>query len=137
MSLLLVVRDARCADRLARHLTPTGVRLQCVFSAQDALARLRTERPDAVVCELDLPDCDGLHLVRRIRTRTVTDGGTTPAIALISPATPFQATRALLAGYQASIALDAAPTELQLAIATLVVPGSLLEHDRSVVAATA
>ncbi|HEX4493794.1 MAG TPA: response regulator [Acidimicrobiia bacterium] len=114
---LLVVRDPDAADHVVRRLAATECRVVVARSTEDALARLRSARPDVVVSELELPDGDGIRLMRRLRARTPADGGTTPAVALLSPTSHHLATRALLAGYQAAIAFDATAIELLLAVA--------------------
>ncbi len=69
-------------------------------SVQDALALLRTARPDIIVSDIDMPGCDGYQLMRMVRSRTADEGGRTPAIALTGHTRPLDQTRAFLAGYQ-------------------------------------
>jgi len=113
--LLVQLRDELATERLIRLLRPTGISVVSARSAEVLLERLRSERPDVVACDLELPDGDGMHLVRRIRMRSRLEGGATPAIALTSEPTRQAHTRALLAGFQAYVRPDA--LELCLALA--------------------
>ncbi len=69
-------------------------------SVQEAIILLRTARPDIIVSDIDMPGCDGYQLMRMVRSRTVDEGGRTPAIALTGHTRALDQTRAFLAGYQ-------------------------------------
>ncbi|CAN5755666.1 hypothetical protein BH11MYX3_BH11MYX3_38850 [soil metagenome] len=69
-------------------------------SVEAALTLLRTERPDIIVSDIDMPGCDGYQLMRMVRSRTAEEGGRTPAIALTGHTRALDQTRAFLAGYQ-------------------------------------
>jgi CheY-like chemotaxis protein len=70
-----------------------------VLAAPDGLtglARVRAERPDLVIMDLDLPDIDGWEATRRIRADAAI--GRIPVIALSAHAMPEHRDRALQAG---------------------------------------
>jgi CheY-like chemotaxis protein len=66
--LILVIddnSDARVlASRVLRHL---GEHAVCVASGAEALEFLRHERPKLVLLDLDMPEMDGLAVLRQIR----------------------------------------------------------------------
>jgi CheY-like chemotaxis protein len=69
------------------------------LSARDAtsgIARARSERPDLVIMDLDLPGIDGWEATRRLRTDPATAG--IPVIALSAHAMSEHRARALDAG---------------------------------------
>jgi chemosensory pili system protein ChpA (sensor histidine kinase/response regulator) len=66
--LILVIddnSDARVlASRVLRHL---GEQAVCVASGAEAIEFLRHERPKLVLLDLDMPEMDGLAVLRQIR----------------------------------------------------------------------
>src|SRR3954471_12836016 len=65
---ILVVDDDRSVrDALWRALTLGGYEVEAVEDARQALTRLSTSSPDAVVLDIGLPEVDGLEVTRRIR----------------------------------------------------------------------
>lgn len=112
--LLLMVRDEVAAARYQHLFKLFGALVIPVFSASELLSQLRSEQPDAIACDLDIPDGD-LHLIRRIRMRSRLDGGGTPALAMTSAPAANAHTKAILAGFQAYVRAE--PLELLLAVA--------------------
>lgn len=112
--LLLMVRDQGSAARYEHLFKLFGAKVISVFSTVALFEELRTGRPDALVCDLDIPDGD-LHLIRRIRMRSRLEGGGTPALAMTSAPAASVHTKALLAGFQAYVAAE--PLDLLLAVA--------------------
>jgi two-component system response regulator MprA len=65
---ILVVDDDRSVrDALRRALTLGGYEVDAVEDGQQALSRLLTSAPDAVVLDIGLPEVDGLEVCRRVR----------------------------------------------------------------------
>jgi two-component system response regulator MprA len=65
---ILVVDDDRSVrDALRRALTLGGYEVEVVEDGRQALARLSTSTPDAVVLDIGLPEIDGLEVARRLR----------------------------------------------------------------------
>src|SRR5436190_10247005 len=65
---ILVVDDDRSVrDALRRALTLGGYEVDAVDDGQQALTRMATSSPDAVVLDIGLPEIDGLEVTRRIR----------------------------------------------------------------------
>ena len=68
---LLVVEDDEAIRRgLARGLTEQGATVSTVGSAVEAIKALATERPDAVLLDLGLPDLDGADVLALIRAQS-------------------------------------------------------------------
>ena len=69
MAKVLVVDDeSQTLALLGQGLSREGHQVVLVRSGQDALARAAVEPPDLVVIEVELPDLDGVEVVRRLRT---------------------------------------------------------------------
>jgi two-component system response regulator MprA len=65
---ILVVDDDRgVRDALRRALTLGGYEVDAVEDGRQALARLSTSAPDAVVLDIGLPEIDGIEVTRRLR----------------------------------------------------------------------
>ncbi len=111
-----MVRDEDAAVRYQHLFKLFGAMVIPVFSATALLDQLRAQLPDAIACDLDIPDGD-LHLIRRIRMRPRLEGGDTPALAMTSAPVASVHTKALLAGFQGYVTAE--PHELLLAIAAL------------------
>ncbi len=69
MRLLLVEDDAILGDGLARLLRDAGYAVDWVKTGRAAEASLGAEEPDVLVLDLELPDLDGIELLRRLRSR--------------------------------------------------------------------
>lgn len=69
--LVYVVDDDLSITRLiALELTARGYQAQVFHSGHEALANLENDRPDLVLLDLVMPDCDGLEIARLIRQRS-------------------------------------------------------------------
>ena len=117
---LLVVEDeADTLEFLRRLLTTQGATVLTAATANEALALVRSERPDLLISDIGLPEVDGYDLIQRVR-REPSPGRDIPAIALTAYARSEDRTRALRAGYQAHIAKPVEPNELLAMIASFV-----------------
>ncbi len=117
---VLVVDDEPDARDLLMHvLVDAQAEVTTAGSAEEGLARVKTERPDVIVSDIGMPDRDGYQFMRAVRALPVADGGRTPAIALTAFARSEDRTRALLAGYQVHLAKPIEPHELVVTIGSL------------------
>jgi CheY-like chemotaxis protein len=72
VSVLIVDDDAPSVKLLSVVLEAEGCRVQTASSAEEALARLRTFRPDVIVLDLILPLMSGLLLAESLKSDAVT-----------------------------------------------------------------
>lgn len=69
MKKILIVADPRSVDSIASAIPSAQYGTICVSSEADALEVYNEERPDLVLCELDLPQTSGLDLLRVLGDR--------------------------------------------------------------------
>ena len=78
---MLIVEDNALVTSATRILLEdAGFRVSTAGRVADALAVCRSDRPDAVLLDLKLPDGDGLQLLARLRE----DGGHLPVVAALT-----------------------------------------------------
>jgi CheY-like chemotaxis protein/anti-sigma regulatory factor (Ser/Thr protein kinase) len=98
---LLIVDDERDAlQLLSEALGDLGAIVHTAASAREALDALSRLQVDLLVSDISMPDMDGLALMRQLRQRAASEGGSTPAIALTAFTRDQDVQRALGAGYQ-------------------------------------
>jgi two-component system response regulator MprA len=67
MRVLIVDDDRSVRDALRRALTLGGYEVDAAADGEEALTRLATAAPDAMVLDLGMPEVDGLEVCRRVR----------------------------------------------------------------------
>lgn len=118
---VLIVEDDPDGNELAcMVLQRYGARVTSVMSATRALDVLdmldaKGEQPQVLVSDIGLPDMDGIELIKRVRRGT---GANIPAVALTAYASRQDATKAILAGFDAHVAKPVQPATL----------GSIVSH---------
>ncbi|MES2898892.1 MAG: MHYT domain-containing protein [Pseudomonadota bacterium] len=96
---VLVVDDEPDAVQLVRAiLEECGAKVVTAGSASEALSILMDHTPDVLVCDIGMPEMDGVELIRRIRLLKM-DAATMPAIALSAYTREKDRDRAILAGF--------------------------------------
>src|SRR5262249_39187733 len=120
LRILVVDDDSDGREVLAVQLAQQGATTSVSPSADDALRKLDTFKPDIIVADIGMPGEDGYSLIRKVRNRPLGPSRRTPAIALTAYAGDANRRRALNAGYQKHISKPAQPEELTLTIADLV-----------------
>jgi PAS domain S-box-containing protein len=99
---VLVVEDnADTRQVLKFMLEIEGAQVEAVESGAEAVARAETFRPQIVLCDIGLPDIDGLEVARRMRGRAWF--GETRLIALTGYGQPEDIRYALDAGFEAHL----------------------------------
>ncbi|MEX2114721.1 MAG: response regulator [Pirellulales bacterium] len=71
---LIVEDDPRGARLLAAHLQSTGYRVEVAHSAEEARKSFAESLPDLLLCDVCLPDTDGIELTRELRANPRADG---------------------------------------------------------------
>jgi CheY-like chemotaxis protein len=97
---LVVDNDPRVRSALAVLLDRAGAVVDTADSAANARVRIAHGAPQALVCDLAMPDEDGYSLLRELRA----GGSTIPAIALTAHATLADVQRARAAGFEVHLA---------------------------------
>ena len=65
---VLIIEDEPAIRRFLRvSLGESGYRVSEAGSGQEAMRRLRLDRPDIIILDLGLPDVDGLDIIRAVR----------------------------------------------------------------------
>lgn len=100
LSILIVEDDADSRDMLETVLRSHGADVLTAKDVIEGFGVFRAQRPDILVSDVGLPELDGYDLIRRIRSLSENDGGTTPAIALTGYVSMQDQSKALSAGYQ-------------------------------------
>lgn len=96
-SVLVVEDDPDTRELYARSLATLGAQVRSASSVDAAMAELSRWRPDAVLCDLHLPDSDGYALLARARaTPSLRD---LPMVAISGSHPTLERERALAAGF--------------------------------------
>jgi CheY-like chemotaxis protein len=118
--ILLVDDDLEQLELVSELLAEANADVMTATSADEAIEQLAQCAPDVIVSDINMPGCDGYHLLRRVRSRNLQEGGATPAIALTGKTTTEDQTRALLSGYQMHVPKPFRVIELLVAIRNVV-----------------
>ncbi len=116
---LIVEDDADTRRLLATMLEGVHAEVVEAASASDGLQAIDARRPNVVVSDIAMPDCDGYEFMRRLRARSPDRGGDLPAIALTAFAAGADVARAIEAGYQEHLSKPVDPARLIRTIGTL------------------
>jgi PAS domain S-box-containing protein len=117
---LLIVDDEEDALMLvAEVLRERGAEVHAAGSANEALAKFETVRPDILVSDIGMPHEDGYSLIRKIRMLPAERGGRTPSVAVTAYAREEDAQRAFAAGYQKHVVKPVEPEHLVNVVANL------------------
>jgi len=118
---ILVVDDESDARELIEQLlSECHADVRTAGSAAEAMALLEEMRPDLLLSDIGMPECDGYQFIQRVRALPAARGGKTPAIALTAFARSEDRTRAMVAGYQVHLAKPVEPHELLATVGSLV-----------------
>jgi two-component system sensor histidine kinase/response regulator len=95
-TILLVDDDPRNLIALGALLEPTGHRLVTASGGRSAIAAFGRERPDLVLCDFAMPECDGIDVLNAIRRDPI--GAETPVVIVTAYSEREHRLRALQAG---------------------------------------
>jgi signal transduction histidine kinase len=110
--------DAR--EAIATALAQRGATITAAASVEAALLALDAGLPDVLFSDIAMPDEDGYSLVRRMRSRSATAGGRTPAVALTAYGRLSDREAILAAGYDECLTKPIEVDELAAVLARLV-----------------
>jgi DNA-binding response OmpR family regulator len=97
--ILIVEDDDDARELMQAVLEQRGATVSAAESVARAFELLDDTLPDVVVSDIAMPDEDGLTFARRLRTRSLENGGRTPIIAVSAYAGSADRVRALAAGF--------------------------------------
>jgi PAS domain S-box-containing protein len=119
ISVLVVDDELDTGDVVRRILEHRGAKVTTAGCGQDALDLLDSVNPDVIVSDIGMPGMDGYQLIREIRGRSTSDGGSVSAVALTAFARSEDRKRALMAGFQSHVTKPVDQGELLAVIAML------------------
>jgi PAS domain S-box-containing protein len=118
MRRILVVDDnTDAANSLAIILSLEGHQVECAYSAQEALERVRSARPDVALVDIGLPGMDGYELARKLREHP--ELASTRLVALTGYGTTDDKVRARASGFDAHLVKPAELRALQEVLAEI------------------
>lgn len=116
LRILVVDDDADTCELIATVLAQYGAEVNAVSSADEALSMLDLLVPDVLVSDIGMPEKSGYDLIREIRHRKASSGGSIPAIALTAFAREEDRKKAHIAGFQMHVSKPVEPDELAKAV---------------------
>lgn len=113
---LMVDDEPDLRDAVGRALRAAGAAVFTAGEAFEALTLLRVERPDVLVCDIEMPAVDGHDLLGRIRRLPLSAGGAIPAVALTGLDDPAQMQKTCKSGFQRHLNKGVSPEALVRAV---------------------
>lgn len=117
---LVIDNDVASIHLLEACLQPFGARVVSAQSASEAKQMIETVVPDIVVCDLVLPDQNGLEFIRWLRARGADQGGAAPAIAVTFFHERFGVRETRAAGFDMFVRKPIDPMDIVHAVTLLV-----------------
>ena len=99
--ILIVDDEVQILERLSRLLGASGWRVVTAFNGKDALERIKTSRPDAIVLDMLMPEMNGFQLARSLKSHP--DYREIPILAATSLSSRADRARCLAAGCDAYV----------------------------------
>jgi CheY-like chemotaxis protein len=119
LRVLLVDDEADSLEITRMMLERDGATVACAMTAEKALAMIQDDLPDAVLCDIAMPEHDGFWLLRSLRALPAKQGGTIPVAALTAHASAATTKEVLRAGFRLHIKKPADPEQLAKAVTSL------------------
>ncbi|WP_071880850.1 PAS domain S-box protein [Geitlerinema sp. PCC 7407] len=120
LRVLVVDDEPDTREFMAAVLEQQGATVLTAASAQEAIALIHRDRPDALLSDVGMPLEDGYSLIRRIRALPADRGGGIPAAAVTAYAREEDRRQAIAAGFQLHVAKPIEPRKLVATVAKLV-----------------
>ncbi len=120
LRIVAVDDDCDARELLMAVLSAQGAAVTTATSVAEGMAAVRSQRPDLLLCDIEMPQEDGYAMIARLRRLSATEGGSIPAVALTAYACQDDQRRTLLAGYQRHMSKPVNPPELIATLAGLV-----------------
>ncbi len=107
---LIIEDNLDAAESLRMLLELCGYRAEIAVTGADGIEMARSFLPDVVLCDLGLPEMDGLSVARSLRAEPALSG--VRLVALTGYVGPEDVERALLAGFDSHMPKPADPDAL-------------------------
>lgn len=117
---VVVDDDEDARDLLRTVLAYCGALVTVAPGAAEALALIERVLPDAVVCDIAMPEHDGYWFLRALRARPPDKGGGIPVLAVTAHGHLHGPDRTLPAGFDAHVRKPIDPWEMCRVLAGLV-----------------
>ena len=109
--ILIVDNEARILERLSHLLTASGWSVTTAINGKDALEKIKTSRPDAIVLDMIMPEMDGFQVARSLKSHP--DYHSIPILAATSLSSRADRERCLAAGCDDYVAKPFSIQQLQ------------------------
>ena len=120
-SILIIEDEPDMRDLMAQKLQAAGHEIATTRTGSDGLALLRSERPDLVLLDVQLPDTSGLSLCRTLRAEP--EIGDTLVVMISASAAPDEVDAGLAAGAHDYVTKPFAPSKLVQRVEALLSSG--------------
>jgi signal transduction histidine kinase/CheY-like chemotaxis protein len=120
--IVVIDDDADALDLIETILNDCGVKIFTATNAMQGFSLVQSERPDAIISDIGMPDIDGLSFIRSIRKLEPAEGSGTPAIAFTAFSRSEDRSRALEAGFTRYMSKPVDANELVATLASLIKP---------------
>ncbi len=110
--ILVVDDEERICEAVKRALERTGYQVETRQSALEALAMVRKGAPDMVICDIKMPDMDGMSLLERIKE----DDPNIPVLMITGYASIDSAVEAVRKGAQEYIPKPFSPDQIRFLV---------------------
>ena len=104
LRILVVEDDRETREPLVEMLSTTGAEVRAATSAAEAMRTFEEFQPELLLCDIGMPDEDGLSFIRRIRALGPGKGGDVRALALTAMASVKDREEAITAGFDMHLA---------------------------------
>lgn len=65
--ILLIDDEALVTKSLSRILQKEGYEVRVCHNGQEAISQVQSDRPDLIICDIRMPDLNGVEFVKKIR----------------------------------------------------------------------
>ena len=119
LRVLVVDDEADARDLVGTVLEQYGATVVSASSAVEALEKLEACSPSVLICDIGMPETDGLSLIQDIRSRSAVQSRCIPAMALTAFSMPADQERILQAGFEMYVPKPVEPLDLVSAVCRL------------------
>ncbi|MBI5909317.1 MAG: sigma-54-dependent Fis family transcriptional regulator [Betaproteobacteria bacterium] len=124
--ILVVDDEERICEAVKRALERSGYQVDIMLSALDALESVRERAPDMVICDIKMPDMDGMSLLERIKEHEPN----IPVLMITGHASIESAVEAVRKGAQEYVPKPFSPDQIRFLVERAFERERLIEQNR-------